>query len=253
MIQLPPLVIIIGHYGVGKTNLALNLARIQRVSCQKTANLQTQSLIDLDVVNPYFRSSDHAAALASFGIRLLGPVYGSSTLDTPSLMPGIDAVIAEANPTRPVIVDVGGDSDGARALARFAPHINRQIGFMVIYVVNSARPEIAEAQDAVAILREIESISGVSATHIAGNTHLKDQTLAETVICSLPYLRLIAQATGLPIAFVTAPRLYVKEVEDAAKSAAGAFAEAAADAGQSLPVLPVDIFVGNLWERLASF
>ena len=242
MQPLPPLIIIVGHYGVGKTNLALNLARIQRDSCQIKAAVLTQTIVDLDVVNPYFRTSDFARALVSFGIRLLGPSYGSTTLDTPSLMPGIDTVIAEANDAHPVIVDVGGDVDGARALARFAPYVTAQLDRMVIYVVNNARPEIADAQRAAAVLREIENISGVSATHIAGNTHLKEQTVPETIIRSLPYVHSVACAVDLPVVFVTAPPSCAAEVK--AASAAGPY---------TFPILSIDVIVGNPWETLVPF
>jgi len=173
---------------------------------------------------------------------MLGPVHGTTTLDTPSLMPGIGTVIAEASIEHPVIVDVGGDADGARALARFVPQIEAKPDTMLIYVVNQARPETATPDQALAILREIEKTSGINATHIAGNTHLKEQTTTDTVVASLPYVQSLSQAANLPVAFVTAPRSCVADVE-------------AIVAASLLPlyILPVDIIVGNPWEDTVPF
>ena len=242
MLQLPPLVVIVGHYGVGKTNLALNLARSQRDSYLQTGRPFTQTLIDLDIVNPYYRTSGFAKELVSSGIRLIGPVHGSSTLDTPSLMPGVDAAILEADESHPVIIDVGGDADGARALARFSRQIAVQHDHMVMYLVNSARPEVATAECAIAILLEIETTSGVKATHIANNTHLKDHTTPELILQSASYTQEIAQKTGLPVAFITAPVACAAEVRNSL-----------AHCGVHVPVLPVDIMVGNPWEDLVPF
>jgi len=238
MLVFPPLIIVVGHYGVGKTNLALNLVREQRLACQSRADVIRQTLVDLDIVNPYYRASEYTEELKTAGIDLLGPVYGTSTLDTPSLMPGIDSAIENSKITHPVLIDVGGDPDGARALARFSDQINNQSDRMVIYVVNNARPEVAKPEDAVTTLREIEEISGVKATHIAGNTHLKDQTTSEYIVASISYVKAVALAAKLPVAFITAPRSFFDEVE------------ALKPSQTETTVLPVDIFIGNLWEEL---
>ncbi|MCL2756659.1 MAG: ParA family protein [Coriobacteriia bacterium] len=255
--SLPALTIVVGHYGVGKTNLALNLVLLQRKTLQ--GGKTSQALVDLDIVNPYFRSGDFARGLQTLGISLLGPVHGASNLDTPSLMPGIDVAITEASPKHPVIIDVGGDADGARALARYASMIENQPDRMVLYVVNSARPEVSTPQAALQIMREIEETSGVSITHIAGNTHLKEQTTAETVIASLPYVLNLAVDAELPVAFVAAPRSYAAEVQDAA--AAGlrtttpvdiqAVEATNAQPAPTLCILPIDILVGCSWEALS--
>ncbi|MDR3315929.1 MAG: hypothetical protein LBS98_05590, partial [Coriobacteriales bacterium] len=115
----PHLTLITGHYGAGKTNLALNVARGLR------ADYERVTLIDLDIVNPYFRCSDNLGFLQAFNIDLLGPVYGTDApnLDAPSLSPGIGEAMQQASEAHAVVVDVGGDPDGARALARYEPSI----------------------------------------------------------------------------------------------------------------------------------
>lgn len=236
MMSLPSLIIIVGHYGVGKTNLALNLALLQRGGKTDTP-FEAQTLVDLDIVNPYYRAGDHARELAAHGISVLGPVHGASNLDTPSLMPGISSVIERSDVSHPVLVDVGGDPDGARALARFSEEINAHDDRVVLYVVNNMRPELATAEDAVALLREIEKTAGVRATHIVGNTHLREQTTPELIAGSIPYVQAVASAAELPLAFVTVPRSDLQSVETLV---------------QGEPLLPLDVLVGNLWDDLTA-
>ncbi|MCL1890937.1 MAG: ParA family protein [Coriobacteriia bacterium] len=256
-IELPPLTIVAGHYGVGKTNLALNLALMQR----RALGVDALTLIDLDIVNPYFRSGNYEQGLQSLGISFLGPVHGASNLDTPSLMPGIAAALAAASSEHPVIIDVGGDADGARALARFVPQITAQPEFWFIYVANSSRPEVDDPEKALAILREIERVSGLCATHIAGNTHLKEQTSPETIISSLPYLEKLAELTKLPLAFVAVPHDCLLELaqeegleaqEKPPTKTPAAHASAAKTPAQTPPLFPVDILVGCSWEDVRA-
>ncbi|MDR1082493.1 MAG: hypothetical protein LBL27_01320, partial [Coriobacteriales bacterium] len=195
----PWLTIIAGHYGVGKTNLALNVARDLR------AVLPRVTLIDLDIVNPYFRSTDNRAFLEAHKIEVLGPVFGASNLDTPSLSPGIAEAMFEAGPERVVLVDVGGDPDGARALGRFSPTITER-PYRFVFVVNLRRPEAATVEDNLKLLRGIEETSGLLVTEILGNTHLKELTTAENVAAAIEPTRALADAAGLPFIGVTVPR-----------------------------------------------
>ncbi|MDR0350420.1 MAG: hypothetical protein LBH64_02580, partial [Coriobacteriales bacterium] len=157
------LTVITGHYGVGKTNLSLNLVRDLRAVAPRV------TLVDLDIVNPYFRSTDNKAFLDACDIELLGPVHGASNLDTPSLSPGIDEAIRTAGPERVTLIDVGGDSDGARALGRYSAEIMAR-PHRVVFVVNLSRPETASAEDNLELLRRIEETSGLAVTELFGNT-----------------------------------------------------------------------------------
>ncbi len=144
--------VILGHYGSGKTNLALNLALKLRALGRKPA------LVDLDVVNPYFRSTDYQDLIEAQGIRVLGPVFGNSNLDAPSLAPGIDTLIESATVDAPVILDVGGDPDGARALVRYVPALERAANKLVLMVVNTRRPETRSLDDNLEMLQELVNI-----------------------------------------------------------------------------------------------
>ncbi|MDR0514153.1 MAG: hypothetical protein LBG81_03205, partial [Coriobacteriaceae bacterium] len=153
---LAPLTIVVGHYGVGKTNFSLNIAldaaqagstseeegqggraREARAESQGGRAREARAkLIDLDVVNPYFRSSDHRGLLERQGIQLISPCFAGSALDVPSLSAAIMPAIEAADAHCPVIIDAGGDDQGAVALGRFANQIARR-PYAMLSVVNA--------------------------------------------------------------------------------------------------------------------
>ena len=187
--------VVCGHYGTGKTNLSINLA----MDCAKEG--QKVTLIDMDVVNPYFRSSDYADVLTKAGVKVLGPNFANSNLDTPSLPAAIGDSITD---DEKVIIDVGGDDAGATALGVYRRQLNLSDPD-VIYVVNKYRSQTTVPEEAVQILSEIENAAHIKATCIANNSHLKDLTTEETVLDSIPFAEKVSEITGLPIRFTTAP------------------------------------------------
>lgn len=188
--------VICGHYGTGKTNLSINLA----LDCAR--NGEDVTLVDLDVVNPYFRSADYADVLTENGVRVVGPNFANTNLDTPSLPGAVRNVIAEGSR---VIVDVGGDDAGATALGVYSRTL-ADADPDVIYVVNRYRSMTTHAEEAVQILREIEATSHLRATCVANNSHLKQDTSEDTVLDSMGFAEEVASASGLPLRFTTAPR-----------------------------------------------
>jgi hypothetical protein len=230
----PGLTIIAGHYGVGKTNLALNLARDVRQRAPRV------TLIDLDIVNPYFRTTDNRGFLDAHSIEVLGPVHGASNLDTPSLSPGIDSAIREAGAERVVIIDVGGDPDGARALGRFAA-LAATRPYHLVLVVNLNRPETASVADNLELLRGIETASGLAVTGLVGNTHLKELTTAEGILKALAPTHELAEAAGVPLLAITVSRPLAAKVE----AALGQLGESSS----ATPVYPIDPLVGTPWEE----
>jgi hypothetical protein len=223
---------------VGKTNLSLNLARDLRSVVPRV------TLVDLDIVNPYFRSTDHRAFLDAHGIAVLGPVHGASNLDTPSLSPGIDDAIRHTSTEHAVLIDVGGDSDGARALGRFAATIAAR-PYRLVFVANLRRPETASVADNLELLRGIEATSGLTATGIIGNTHLKEFTTVEDIVAALAPTRELAAAASLPLIAITAPRPIAAEVA----AAVALVTETSPDApAVPVSVYPLDPIVGTPWE-----
>ena len=188
--------VVCGHYGTGKTNLSINLA----LDCAR--NGEDVTLVDLDVVNPYFRSADYADVLTKNGVAVVGPNFANTNLDTPSLPGAVRNVIAEGSR---VIVDVGGDDAGATALGVYSRTL-ADADPDVIYVVNRYRSMTTHAEEAVQILREIEATSHLRATCVANNSHLKQDTSEDTVLDSMGFAEEVASASGLPLRFTTAPR-----------------------------------------------
>ncbi len=187
--------VVCGHYGVGKTNLSINLA----LDCADAGHRVT--LIDMDVVNPYFRSSDYSDVLTSRGVRVLGPNFANSNLDTPSLPAAIGDAIREGEK---VIVDVGGDDAGATALGVYRRHLG-EADPDVLYVVNGYRSQTTVPEEAVQILSEIENAAHIKADAIVNNSHLQGFTTLQTVLDSVPFAERVSELTGLPIRFTSVP------------------------------------------------
>lgn len=187
--------VITGHYGCGKTNLAVNLA------LDLAEEHDSVSLVDLDVVNPYFRSSDYTALLESAGVRVIAPTFAGTTLDVPSLSSAVSSVFSGDGI---VLVDAGGDDVGATALGRFARDIG-EIDYDMLYVVNRYRNLTTTPAEAAALLAEIERASHLKATGVVNNSHLRDETTLSTVLDSLEYGRETAALVGLPLRFTTVP------------------------------------------------
>lgn len=213
--------IITGHYGSGKTNLAVNLALDLNKNGKKTA------VIDLDIVNPYFRTADFKTLFLQNQIRLAAPLYAGTNLDVPSLPPEVETLLSDEETT--VIVDVGGDAAGAIALGRYAGLIRNE-GYDLFYVINRYRLGTAESDGSVGLLREIEKTSRLQATKIINNSNLGMGTTPEDLIKSISFADEVCQKTGLPLA------------------ATAVWEEKAAEV--KLPeVYPVKIFVTKPWEQ----
>ena len=195
-----------GHYGSGKTNIALNYARMLKKAGE------TVAIADLDIVNPYFRTKDSAADLQAEGIGLIVSDFANSNVDFPALPKEIYGLVApieqsEQSNSRTiprVVMDVGGDDRGALALGRYVPDIKSEGDYEMLAVVNAARPLTRTAADAVEVLREIEAASQLPFTGIVNNTNLGTQTTAESVLASVPYADEIAARMSLPVRFTCA-------------------------------------------------
>lgn len=219
--------VITGHYGSGKTNLSINLA------LDLAAIYDEVLLVDLDVVNPYFRSSDYTAMLAEHGVRVISPTFAGTTLDTPSLSAAVSAAF---DTTGAVIFDVGGDDVGATALGRYSKDI-RAIDHEMLYVINHYRNLTAEPAEAAALLAEIESACHLKATGVVNNSHLRDETTAATVLDSLPFARDTAELLGLPLRLTTVPEHLTAELSGTPGAA-----------GYVENAYPIKIHVRTPWE-----
>ena len=187
--------IVTGHYGCGKTNLSINLA----IDAARAGERVT--IVDMDLVNPYFRTSDYRPLLESYGIEVITPVFGATNLDIPSLPASMYSIFEREGR---VIVDVGGDDVGSTVLGRFRTQI-RLVDYDMLYVVNRFRKFTVTAAGTVEILREIEGVSGLRATALINNSHLMAETTDRDIQEGLAYAEETGRITGLKVTANTAP------------------------------------------------
>lgn len=184
-----------GHYGSGKTNVALSVA----LGLARSG--QSVTVADLDIVNPYFRTKDSARELEKAGIELICSDYANTNVDIPALPQSMYAITDDRS--RKVVVDLGGDDRGALALGRLAPAILEENDFDLFAVINMFRPLTKTAEETVGVMKEIEAASGLRFTGLINNSNLGEETTPETVLSSLPYAEETARLTGLPIVMTT--------------------------------------------------
>lgn len=194
-----------GHYGSGKTNIALNYAR-----WMKHQGLPV-TIADLDIVNPYFRTKDSEAALAEEGIGLIVSEFANSNVDLPAMPKEVYGLVNDRGTYG--VLDIGGDDRGALALGRYTPAILAENDYEMLFVVNRARPLTRTVEDTIAVMQEIEEACGLSFTAIVNNTNLGQQTIAEDVLNSASYAQALSEATGLPIKMTCAAEHLCPELE----------------------------------------
>lgn len=205
-----PITILVGHAGTGKTNAALGL------SLALTHEGFQVTLADLDVVNPYFRSSDYPELLEPAGIRLIAPVLARTTLDTPSLTGELDVAIEQAatDPNHRLVIDVGGDDDGATTIGRWSMRL-KNAGAQVLYVVSAYRALTTEAADAAEMLPSIEWHSHLTAHGILNTSNLGDETTLAHVRHGRAFAAELAQLLGLPVTATIVPAVALDGTEAA--------------------------------------
>ena len=185
-----------GHYGSGKTNIAVNYALLLAGEGKKVC------IADLDIVNPYFRTKDSAAVLEAAGVHLISPQFANSNVDLPALPAEAYRLVTDRETYG--IMDIGGDDRGAYALGRFVPSILEENDYRMIFVANASRPLTRTAEDAMEVMAEIEAACGLKFTDLINNTNLGSETTAETVLAAENYMQELSRLSGLPIFATTA-------------------------------------------------
>ena len=184
-----------GHYGSGKTNIAVNVA----VNLSQTN--KNIALADLDIVNPYFRTKDSSKQLSEKGIRLICSEYANSNVDIPALPQDIYAITDDK--TLKCVVDIGGDDRGAFVLGRISEKIVSENDYDMLMVINSYRPLTRDTESTLEVLREIETAAKIKFTGLINNSNLGEETTKEDVISSFSYAQEISKASGLDIVATT--------------------------------------------------
>ncbi len=187
-----------GHYGSGKTNIALNYARWLH------AQGLPVTVADLDIVNPYFRTRDSEEALRREGIGLICSEFANSNVDLPAMPKETYDLLNDRSAYG--VLDIGGDDRGALALGRYVPAILEEGNYELLLVVNRARPLTRTVEDTLIVLQEIGEVCALPFTGIVNNTNLGPETTAEDVLGSMGYARELSARTGLSLKMTCARR-----------------------------------------------
>ncbi len=187
-------IVVVGHYGSGKTEFALNLSFKLRETGEKV------TIVDLDIVNPYFRTKDAEKELSEAGIDIIAPVYANTNVDVPALPPNIYAAFEKEGY---VIFDVGGDDDGATVLGRFKGQFDAA-EYDMLGVVNTKRPLTTTKDEIVESLSAIERVSRLKFTGIINNTNISVETTPEIVNSGTEICKAAAKEMGTELKYVSA-------------------------------------------------
>ncbi len=214
--------VVTGHYGTGKTNLSVNIAM----------NIKAQGksvcVIDLDIVNPYFRTADFKKLFEENNIKLVAPEYANSNLDIPALSFDLEQLAMSDNY---LVIDVGGDDAGATALGRYSQALEKfRDDIEMIYVINAYRYLTPTADDALELMYEIENASHMKHTAIVNNSNLGSETTPETIENSFEFAEEISLKAELPILFNACREDLAEFIEDK-------------------NLMPIKVYVKPFWER----
>ncbi len=200
------IILFAGHYGSGKTNVAVNYAIRLREEGFPVL------IADLDIVNPYFRTKDSEKELTEKGIELICSEFANTNLDIPSLPKNMYRVVNDKRFR--AVMDIGGDDAGAIALGRFAPFIREENDYEMIFVANFFRPLTRKAEEAYEVMKEIEAASSLKFTSIVNNSNLGQATQEDNVISTFSETERLSEISGLPVMFTSCEKnLYEKLIK----------------------------------------
>ena len=194
-----------GHYGSGKTNIAVNMALDLSRDHEKVV------IADLDIVNPYFRTVDSEEDLREEGVKLVVSSYANSNVDIPALPQEMYSLVDDKSLT--CVVDVGGDDRGAYALGRISGAIREENDYDMFLVINRYRPLTPDAESTLEIMHEIEAAASLPFTGIINNSNLAAETEPETVLASVDYAKEVAALAGLPLVMTSVEKSVADRLE----------------------------------------
>ena len=226
-------IVMIGNYGSGKTELSLNFA------IKGAREGKQVALVDLDIVNPYFRSSEQTALLKREGIRLIMPPYAGTNIDLPVLGAEVERVFVEDYDL--VVFDVGGDSVGATALGRYHGRFEAvKDRLNAYYVVNTRRPLAGSPDDICFMMDQIERCSRMRVTGFINNSNLSFETTAENLAEGMEVLGEVVRRTGRPIAYISGTKEVLHQ-----------FSEMTGNIHPSEKLLPIETYTRPVWMEMS--
>jgi hypothetical protein len=203
-INLNGLVVIVGNYGSGKTEVSINLA-VNR----KRAGLNV-GIADLDLVNPYFRTREARIALTDLGIKVILPPEQYLQADLPVLSPTIAGMIRNSGDL--MILDVGGNEAGATVLSALADAFSGK-RVQMLQVVNPHRPQTSTVSGCVTMRNAIEKAAQLTITGLIGNANLIDETGTEEIYRGYEFVKTVSRENGLPLEFITVSQELLPEID----------------------------------------
>ena len=195
-----------GHYGSGKTNIAVNFALKMRKEIEKI------KIADLDIVNPYFRTLDSEAVFREHGIKLICSQFANSNVDAPAMPKEVYNLIDSRSEYG--VLDIGGDDRGALALGRYVPSITEENDYEMLLVINKARPLTRNVPDTVEVVEEMVKACGLPFTGIVNNTNLGPETTEEDVLSSMDYANEVSEVLGIPIKMTCCDEKLYEKLKD---------------------------------------
>ena len=192
-----------GHYGSGKTEIAINFALSQAKKGLKTV------ICDFDIVNPYFRTKDAQIPLEKAGITVICPEYANTNVDLPTLPAQIQSVFDRDFDC--VVFDVGGDAEGAIALGTYQKKI-KNYDYEMAIVINLKRPLTATHEDIVSMVRDIENSSRLSTTYFINNTNISYETTTDILLWHREVLDSVAKETNIPVLYMAGTHEVIKNL-----------------------------------------
>lgn len=185
-----------GHYGSGKTNIAVNYAFLLKNMGKNV------TVADLDIVNPYFRTKDSENELKAAGIPLISSAFANSNVDLPALPQEMYSLVERRDSYG--VLDIGGDDRGALALGRYTPFIIEENDYDMLFVANFYRPLTRSAREALDVMKEIETACGIPFTAIVNNSNIGNETTAESVLATVEETEKLSALSSLPIFMTSA-------------------------------------------------
>lgn len=187
-----------GHYGSGKTNIAVNYALWLKSQGKDVI------IADMDIVNPYFRTKDSIDVLENNGIELISPEFANSNVDLPALPQEMYRVVQDRS--KYAVLDIGGDDRGAYALGRYTPSILEENDYEMVFVANFYRPLTTTPEEALEVMQEVSLAAGIKFTAIVNNSNVGWETTADDILATNDKAIELSKLSGLPILFTTAEK-----------------------------------------------
>ncbi|AEG61260.1 hypothetical protein [Desulforamulus ruminis] len=227
-VNIKPVTIFTANLGSGKTEISINFSRMLQQRGEKV------SLVDLDIINPYFRTRLAKDNLASQGLKVVCPPGHLVNADVPALTPAIRGAMQSREGY--CVCDVGGDEVGAIALGMFKPYLPEE-RYDLWFVVNTCRPFTRDFEGVVKMMQGIEKNSRLKVTGLISNTNLGRQTDTSVMLEGYHRVAAIGDRLGLPVVFLASRRDLAPEMEILLPG---------------VPVLPLDFYMKTPWEEAFS-